>query len=342
MIAEETCAYRVGRDLHIATKPFVTESRRRSWQYVLTTFFLLAVTLTAVAYVSWWPARMGLSLVGSLLMVRAFVLYHDFMHGSILSGSRFAKALFYSFGLAMLTPPSIWRFSHNFHHANIGKPIPVKQGRFSLLTSDIGAVPLMTTDMWRQATFSERFFYRLSRHPLTILAAYITVFMYSLCISPLLADPRKNWQAGLSIATHLMLILGLYMMFDFSVAFYSLLLPFVIASALGAYLFYVQHSFEGMKILPLDQWTAFRAALESSSFLKMGPVMNWFTANIGFHHVHHLNSHIPFYRLPEAMAALPELQHPTTITLRPHDIVKCFKVSLWDPREQCLVAFPQA
>jgi omega-6 fatty acid desaturase (delta-12 desaturase) len=69
--------------------------------------------------------------------------------------------------------------------------------------------------------------------------------------------------------------------------------------------------------------------------------MNWFTANIGYHHVHHLNSHIPFYRLPEAMAALPELQHPKTTTLRPRDMIKCFKMSLWDPAAELLVAFPE-
>lgn len=340
MIDERMGPPREGRELHLATKPFTIESRKKSWRYALTTLGLLVLVLWAAGFVAWWPVQLCLSILGGLLIVRAFVIYHDFMHGSILKDSRLAMAIFYSYGLVILTPPRFWRFSHNFHHANVGKPMPAKQGKISLLSSDIGAVPLMTTAMWRQATFVQRFSYRVSRHPLTILCAYLTVFLYSLCISPLLADPRKNWDAALSIATHFALIGILYAAFGPSVMIYSLLLPIVVASAIGTYLFYAQHSFEGMRILPIDQWTTFRAALESSSFLKMGPIMNWFTANIGYHHVHHLNSHIPFYRLPEAMAALPELQHPHTTTLHPRDIVKCFKMSLWDPETQRLVAFP--
>jgi acyl-lipid omega-6 desaturase (Delta-12 desaturase) len=342
MTDEEFSARREGRELHVATKPFTIESQSKSWRYTLTTFGLLLLTLCAAGFVPWWPARLGLSLLGGLLIVRAFVLYHDFMHGSFLGGSRVAKALFYGWGLVILTPPRFWRFSHNFHHANVGKPIPVKEGKFSLLSSDIGAVALMTSEMWRQATFAQRLTYRISRHPLTIVFAYWTVFLYSLCLSPLFANPRKYWDSALSIAAHVALIAVLYFAFDLSVVFFSMLLPFAVASAIGAYLFYAQHSFEGMKILPADQWTTFRAALESSSYLKMGPLMNWFTANIGYHHVHHLNSHIPFYRLPEAMAALPELQHPTTTTLRPRDIIKCFRMSLWDPAAECLVAFPHS
>jgi acyl-lipid omega-6 desaturase (Delta-12 desaturase) len=332
--------FRSGRELHLATKPFTIESRKQSWLYALTTFGSLFFVLLAAGYVSWWPVRPAISVLGGLLMVRAFVLYHDFIHGSFLGGSRLAKALFYAFGLVMLTPPRYWRFSHNFHHANVGRPIPFKEGKFSLLSSDIGAVPLMTTHMWRQATFGQRLSYRISRHPATILLAYWTVFLYGLCVSPLLSNPRKYWDAALSIAMHVALLVVIYSVFGLTVVFYSLLLPIVVACALGSYLFYAQHSFEGMRILPIDQWTTFRAALESSSFLKMGPLMNWFTANIGYHHIHHLNSHIPFYRLPEAMAALPELQHPATTTLRPRDIAKCFQMSLWDPEQQRLVAFP--
>ena len=85
-----------------------------------------------------------------------------------------------------------------------------------------------------------------------------------------------------------------------------------------------------MRILPDAEWTHYRAALVSSSYLRLGPVLRWFTGNIGFHHVHHLNSLIPFYRLPEAMATIPELQHPTVITLRLRDVVACFRANIWD------------
>ena len=179
------------KSLHETTRPFATEDLTKSWWFTGSTIVLLAIVLTSAALVSWWPARLGLSILGGLLMVRAFVLYHDFMHGAILRKSRIGMWIYHLYGLISLTPPHSWRHSHNFHHANVGKPIPAQEGQVSLLTSDIGAVPLMTTEMWRQTSFWERFRYRLSRHPLTILFAYVTVFLYSICLQPLLSNPRK-------------------------------------------------------------------------------------------------------------------------------------------------------
>jgi omega-6 fatty acid desaturase (delta-12 desaturase) len=95
-----------------------------------------------------------------------------------------------------------------------------------------------------------------------------------------------------------------------------------------------------MVLQPREKWTYERAALESSSFMEMGPVMNWFTGNIGYHHVHHLNPGIPFYRLPEAMAAIPALQRPGKTSLRPADIAACFKLKLWDPEAGKMVGYP--
>lgn len=122
-------------------------------------------------------------------------------------------------------------------------------------------------------------------------------------------------------------------------AFFVLVLPFTLAAALGAYLFYAQHSFPGIKMLSADEWTYYRAALESSSYLKMGPALSWLLGNIGYHHVHHLNPQIPFYRLPEAMAAIPELQHPTVTTLRPRDIRACLRANLWDEATSQMVSY---
>jgi omega-6 fatty acid desaturase (delta-12 desaturase) len=116
----------------------------------------------------------------------------------------------------------------------------------------------------------------------------------------------------------------------------------VIASALGAYLFYAQHALEGLHIFRAEDWTYFQGAIESSSYLRLGPIMRWFTGNIGYHHVHHLNSHIPFYRLPEAMAGIPELQQPAVTSLRPFDILACFRANLWETRTQRMVSYREA
>jgi omega-6 fatty acid desaturase (delta-12 desaturase) len=118
------------------------------------------------------------------------------------------------------------------------------------------------------------------------------------------------------------------------------LFPLNIAFIAGTYLFYAQHNFEGVKLRGRHEWEFTRAALESSSYMPMGPAMRWFTGNIGYHHVHHLNSRIPFYRLPEAMAAIPELQHPGETRLRPRDVFACLSLKLWDAEAQQMVPFP--
>ena len=217
---------------------------------------------------------------------------------------------------------------------HVGKPVPHQDGSFSLMTSDIGSFPLMTTDMWKRATTVERLRYRISRHPLTMLCAYATVFFYSLCVMPLIQDPRKNWDCAVSIVLHGVMIASVWWAFGFSVVAFSLLIPLVISAALGAYLFFAQHNFPGMRIVPVGEWTHFRGALESSSYLKCGPLMAWFTGNIGYHHVHHLNALIPFYRLPEAMAAIPELQHPVVTSFHPRDVLACLRLNLWDTTGQ--------
>ena len=133
-----------------------------------------------------------------------------------------------------------------------------------------------------------------------------------------------------------------WLMGGFSTVFFACLLPSSIASALGAYLFFAQHNFEDLRVLSQERWSHFDASLDSSSYMKLGRLGNWLTANIGYHHVHHLNALIPFYRLPEAMATIPELQSPLITTLHPGDVLTCLNLSLWDTNSQRLVTFRQA
>ena len=112
----------------------------------------------------------------------------------------------------------------------------------------------------------------------------------------------------------------------------------MIACCTGAYLFYAQHNFPGVEFKEDKiEWSYTHAALESSSYMVMNPFWRWVTANIGYHHIHHLNSRIPFYRLPEVMASLPEVQHPKTTTLNPVDIYRCFKLKVWDTQKKQMV-----
>ena len=121
----------------------------------------------------------------------------------------------------------------------------------------------------------------------------------------------------------------------------AVLLPCAIASAVGGYLFYAQHNYPDVKIRDRAQWDFVDAALHASSYISMSPPMAWFTGNIGYHHVHHLNHKIPFYKLPAAMAEFEELQSPGRTTLWPWDIARCLRLKLWDRKRDRLITLAE-
>lgn len=320
------------RNLIYSTRAFLEESSSRSWWYVSSTLIVLAGGLLVAGLAPWWPLRWVASVFSGLMLGRTFILYHDYQHGAILMGSRLAKVVMNAVGLLFLAPPNSWRASHNYHHANVAK----------LGGPAIGSFPIMTVAEWRRAPGLVRFRYRFSRHVLTMLAAYVTIFAFSLTIQPLFTTPRRNWDSLLALGLHGGIVAGLWAVGGFTLAFFVVLLPFAIAAALGAYLFYAQHNAQSLKMFSPEAWTFQRAALESSTFMKMGPVMCWFLGNIGYHHVHHLNPAIPFYRLPTAMAGIPKFQHPTTTSFSPKDVFACLRSNLWDETRQRMVSYRQA
>lgn len=329
---QTSAGVRIGPDLFKATLPFASESVAASWWHVTSTLLLLIASLTAAGLAPGWPLRTCFSLLSALLLVRVFITYHDYMHRAILSRSRLAWVLFRLYAAVALTPPRSWNKSHNYHHGHVGQ----------VSAASIGAFPIMTRQMWLDASLAERLQYRMIRHPLTVLTGYVTIFLISICLLPLLNNPTRHWDSLLSMLGHAAIIAVLWVFGGFDVAFFVFLLPMTIASALGSYLFFAQHSFKRMHIMSPQAWTYYRAAMESSSYMRLNRVMQWFTGNIGFHHIHHLNVRIPFYRLPEAMNAIPELQSPITTSLAPRDIVDRFRCCLWDEERQRMVSYREA
>ena len=317
---------RTHKELLIATKTFATEDCGRSWWHVGSTLAVLGLLLAVVCTDLWWGLRLPFSLVLGMVIVRMFVLYHDHQHGAILRGSRLTDWTMWAFGLIILSPSSGWKRSHNHHHAHNSK----------LPGPNIGSFPLMHAQAYRDANVYQRFLYAAKRHPLTILVGYVTVFFVGMCVLPFLSNPRRHFDAALAIVCHLSLLLW-FGLDEIDDLFLAVLIPCAIASATGAFLFYAQHNFPGARIVRQQNWDHTTAALDSSSYIKMGPLLRWFTGNIGYHHIHHFNARIPFYRLPETMASLEELQSPVTISLSARDIFACFRQNLWDPESERLV-----
>jgi omega-6 fatty acid desaturase (delta-12 desaturase) len=313
--------------LHARTKAFARDNALKSWWYILSTSFLLVLTALGTAPRLPLPVRILCSGLLALLAVRMFVIYHDQQHRAILPKSRVADLYMRLYGILVLCPSSIWRASHDHHHAHNSK----------LRGSQIGSYPIMTREQYLKSTRGERFKYLLMRHPLTILFGYVSAFLLGMVILPLSRSPRRHYDCFLALILHVALIATMVMVSGWLTALLTLILPLFIGSAIGTYLFYAQHNFPDVVFKDKAGWTYEGAAMESSSFLKTSRLMAWFTANIGYHHVHHLNHRIPFYRLPEAYRAIPELHEVKTTSLHPLEVLRCLSLKVWCVDSQRMV-----
>lgn len=322
---------RTGRELILATRPFAVEVRWKSRWCALSTLALLIVVNAGTLWNVHPAAKLLSSVCSGLLLVRMFVIYHDHQHHSILHKSIPAHILFTLFGLFILAPSSIWKRSHDYHHNHNSK----------LFSASIGSYPIYTRQKFLNASRSERLSYLAVRHPLTIAFAYVTMFMYGMCIQSFRSSPRRHYDSLIALALHSAFAVSIAVFLGWQTLLLSIIIPFWIACAIGAYLFYAQHNFPGVTFKGNIEWSYEHAALESSSYMVMSPFWRWVTANIGYHHIHHINSRIPFYRLPEAMEKIPELQEAKTTTLNPLDICRCLRLKIWDPDANRMIPLSQ-
>lgn len=309
------------KQLILATKPYAKENRARSWVYTLSTMALLLTAIAGALLPLPLAARILCSLLTGLLLVRMFVIYHDFLHKSILKGSSLAKALFTLYGYYTLNPPSIWKRSHDHHHKHNSK----------LYTSSIGSFPIVTKEKFQGLSKGERLNYLFIRHPLTIAAGYVFAFAWGMCLLSLFRSPSKHGDSVIALLFHYGIGLLILLTLGWASFLLAFLLPAIISSAIGSYLFYAQHNFPTSTFEDKENWSYAKAALQSSSYMKMGPIMRWFTGNIGYHHVHHINALIPFYRLPEVHGAFSEFREAKTTSLHPREIWACLQMKVWDP-----------
>jgi omega-6 fatty acid desaturase (delta-12 desaturase) len=312
----------------LATKPYASDSSARSWWYVLSTAVLLAASLVGTLWNFHWVGRIVCSVFSGLLILRLFVIYHDQQHHAILPKSRLAEGLMRAFGILSLSPSSIWRSSHNYHHKHNSK----------LRSAHIGSFPIMTRAEYLRSSKAQRFEYLFMRHPLTILLGYLFVFLYGMCLYPFFNQPREHYDCGIAFVVHILIAVTLTYCFGWPALLLTQIIPHFIASAIGSYLFYAQHNFPSVSFYDRAGWAYEKAAMESSSYLKTGRLWAWFTANIGYHHIHHLNARIPFYRLPEVISQIPELSKPKTTSLRPSEVIRCLRLKVWDVEAQQMVS----
>jgi omega-6 fatty acid desaturase (delta-12 desaturase) len=318
---------------HLA--PYREPSTARSLGELAITFIPLVLlwwaTAAAVGAGYWVGLLLTIPAAGFLL--RMFLIQHDCGHGAFFRRRRANDWLGRAIGVLTLTPYDCWRRSHAIHHASTGN----LDGR------GFGDVDTLTVAEYRARGAWGRAFYRVYRHPLVIFGfgpIYLFILRHRLPIG-LMREGWVYWASalGTNLAT-LAVIAAISSQIGLG-TFLLIQLPITLmACSFGVWLFYVQHQFEETHWDYADQWSFHDAALHGSSHLHLPAVLRWFTANIGVHHVHHLSSRIPYYRLPEVLADHPHLHDHRRMTLR--DSVKTIRLVLWDEQARRLVTFKEA
>jgi omega-6 fatty acid desaturase (delta-12 desaturase) len=330
------------------TTPAPPDSFARSWRklvapYVkpdgrLATFQLLNTGLPFLALMGailfgidhgiWWVLLFAP--VAALLLVRLFMFQHDCGHGSFFP-ARWANDLLGSvLGVLTLTPYKAWRGDHAIHHA----------GASNLDRRGVGDVTTLTLNEYLALPPRRRLAYRLYRHPLVLFGIGPTwCFLITQRIPS--GNPRRRWRDWFSVlGTNAALLAGSAVVIA-TLGPAALLLGWLpvtlMAATVGIWLFYVQHQFEDTYWQAKPGWDFVAAAMQGSSFYDLPRPLHWLTGNIGFHHIHHLSSRIPNYRLRACHEANPAFQAVPRMSLR--DSLRCIGLALWDEEQHKLVPF---
>lgn len=292
---------------------------------------LLALWSVATALVA-HRHHVGLLLVvpAAAFLVRLFLIQHDCGHGSLFRSRAANDWVGRVIGVLTLTPYEYWRRTHAIHHATSG----------NLDRRELGALELLTVAEYLALPRVRRWLYRLYRHPLVLFGlgpAYMFILQHRLPIGLM----RSGWWPWISVMGTNVGVAILLTAAAFVVGAAAVLsvvgLTVTLAATAGVWLFYVQHQFERTSWSRRDQWKLHDAALHGSSYYDLPPVLRWFTANIGIHHVHHLNSRIPFYRLPEVLSDHPRLKSYGRMSVR--ESLACVPLALWHEEAGELVSF---
>jgi omega-6 fatty acid desaturase (delta-12 desaturase) len=307
---------------------------RSTFEIAITVVPLVALWTLAWATldIGYWLA-LPLALAAAGFMVRLFAIQHDCGHGAFFRQRSVNDWIGRVASVLTLTPYEVWRRMHATHHASTG----------NLDKRGFGDVDTLTLDEYRARSMWGRLRYRLYRHPLVMFGlgpAYLFLLQHRLPVG-LMRDGWRPWISTMANNLAIVLVAGLLIWLVGIKAFLLIHVPVLLVSAsVGVWLFFVQHQFEHTKWDNDPDWNLHTAALHGSSHYDLPAFLRWFTANIGIHHVHHLSSRIPYYRLPHVLRDHPELRDVGRLTL--FQSFGCVRLVLWDEAKRRLVSFREA
>jgi acyl-lipid omega-6 desaturase (Delta-12 desaturase) len=303
--------------------------RKSLWQLAnsLIPYLALCALMIWTLHISYW-LTLGLAVAAAGFMIRIFIIFHDCGHGSFFKSQRANHVLGFLTGVLTFTPYHQWRHKHALHHATSGD----LDGR------GMGDIWTLTVQEYVEAPRWKRLAYRFFRNPFVL---FVLAPLYLFLIHqrfPSRGVGRRE-RLGVHWTNGALLLIAVVMSLTVGIKAYVLIqLPVMaITGAVGLWLFYVQHQFEGVYWQRRTQWSFAEAALKGSSFYKLPRVLQWFSGNIGFHHVHHLSPRIPNYNLERCHRAVALLQSAKAITLL--SSLRAFTYRLWDEQRGRLIGY---
>ncbi len=317
-----------------AMKPFEVPDRTRALTQLVNTLvpytaLWVLMVLTVRRGLPYWTT-LALAAVAAAFLVRVFIFFHDCCHGSFFRSSTANAVLGTILGVLTFTAFAEFRYTHGMHHATAG----------DLDRRGIGDVWTMTVAEYRAAALRTRLAYRLFRNPFVMfLLGPIGTFFIANRL------PKKGSHAK-QVRSVLITNAGL-LLFAAAIGFtlgwttyLKIQLPVMLIGGVGGiWLFYVQHQFDPSYWVRHEEWGSIEAALQGSSYYRLPKLLQWFSGNIGLHHVHHLKPRIPNYHLQRCLDAIPELQLPDSLSIRRS--LKSVFLNLWDEENGALISFGQ-
>ncbi|MGQ0528201.1 MAG: fatty acid desaturase [Alphaproteobacteria bacterium] len=332
-------------DLHEHCEGYKGADTKRSISQLLTTFIFLALVCSLMLYgiqssALWITGLLLLPAAG--LLTRVFIFQHDCGHGSFFKSKKANDWTGRFLGLLTLTPYDFWRRAHNMHHATSG----------DLDRRSIGGIDTITVKEYRALPKWKQWGYRLYRNPVAMLifgTPFYTIIGMRLPFNQSMGFfegyktlPKSSiWKSVMLTNVGLVVFYGALSFVIGWAPILTVYLPVLIVTTwIGGWLFYVQHQFEDAYWERNKDWDIYEASLRGSSYYALPPILQWFTGNIGLHHIHHLCLKIPNYKLQECLNALPELGKINKLTLR--ESLGCMGFKLWDEEQNKMVPFSHA
>lgn len=302
---------------------------RSVWQIVNTVvpYAALWYLMYLSVAVSWWLV-LPLAILAGGFMVRLFIIFHDCGHGSFFKSRKANDVFGIITGILTLTPYYHWRWEHALHHSTSS----------DLDRRGTGDIWTLTVQEYLESSRGQRFAYRLARNPVVLFVlAPLFLFLVKHRFPKPDAARRERYSVYWTDLAVLVMAVALGWAFGFKAYLLIQLTVMMVAGSAGLWLFYVQHQFEGVYWERRDEWDYTAAALKGSSFYKLPRILQWFSGNIGFHHLHHLSPRIPNYHLEKCHEADPVFQSVPPVTL--FASFKSLSFRLWDEQRRRLVGY---